>query len=187
MINTPRLTLRHWRSSDLEPFASMNQDSNVMRYFPRVLTHAESQAAIERYQTSIDAEGFGFYAVELKETSDFIGFVGAMRTRAELPLTPSVEVGWRLDSAWWGKGFATEAAIAVRDDCFTRLGLDEIIAITPTTNLPSQNVMVKLGMLKHDSTFNHPLVPAGHVLAPHVLYRLECGFWQTLKSHPSNQ
>ena len=86
---------------------------------------------------------------------------------------PAVEIGWRLAAEHWGHGYATEAARAVLAFGFERLGLPEIVSFTTTANVRSRRVMEKLGM-RHspDDDFMHPLIPDGHPLRPHVLYRL---------------
>ena len=110
MLETPRLCLRQWRPSDRQPFAALNADPRVMEFFPSPLTQAESDAMADRCQALMAEQGWGLWAVELKHTQAFIGFVGLPRPSAELPFAPCVEVGWRLAYPYWGHGFATEAA-----------------------------------------------------------------------------
>ncbi len=110
MYSTARLTLRAWQASDLAPFAALNQDPDVMRYLPSVLSRAQSDAMAAHIQSKLADNGFGFWAVELTETREFIGFVGLNRPTFDLGHQPFVEIGWRLASAHWGRGYATEAA-----------------------------------------------------------------------------
>jgi ribosomal-protein-alanine N-acetyltransferase len=168
-LRTERLILRRWRDSDREPFASMNADPKVMRHFPHALTREESDAFVDRIEAHFDEKGFGLWAVEVAGGAPFIGFVG-LSTHSVIP---GVEIGWRLDEPYWGRGYATEAARATLEDGFDRAGLEEIISFTSTLNLPSIAVMERLGMT-HDPAddFDHPNVPEGHPLRRHVLYRI---------------
>lgn len=176
--DTPRLRLRQWQPGDSEPFAAMNADPTVMRYFPAPLDRAGSDALIERARASIETRGFGWWAVELKETGAFIGFVGLNVPLQPLPFSPCVEIGWRLASAYWGKGYATEAAREALRVGFERFGLNEIVSFTALPNLPSQAVMERLGMRRSADTFEHPAVPEGHWLREHCLYRMGRGEWR---------
>ena len=170
---TERLRLRRWREADREPFAELNADPIVMEQFPAPLDRAESDALVDRITAHLDEHGWGLWAVELLEGGAFIGFTGLAPASFEAHFTPAVEVGWRLDRAHWGRGYAPEAAAASVADGFDRLGLDEIVSFTSTANLNSQRVMQKIGMT-HDPAddFDHPTMPAGHRLERHVLYRI---------------
>jgi ribosomal-protein-alanine N-acetyltransferase len=173
-LRTERLRLRSWRESDLAPFAALNADPEVMRYFPSRLSREESDAMVARVQARIEADGHGFWAVEAPGVADFVGFVGISRVAYEIPrITPCVEIGWRLARPFWGRGYATEAARAAIEFGFGALALDEIVAFTATGNLPSQAVMARLGMTRDvQGDFEHPRVPEGHPIRPHVIYRL---------------
>ncbi|WP_259276954.1 GNAT family N-acetyltransferase [Pedomonas mirosovicensis] len=104
VIETPRLALREWRGEDRAPFAAMNADPEVMRYFPRPYTPEESNAMVDRIMAMMAERGFGFYAVEEKGGAPFIGFVGLSVPRFEAAFTPCVEIGWRLMRSAWGAG-----------------------------------------------------------------------------------
>ncbi|MEM8557624.1 MAG: GNAT family N-acetyltransferase [Bacteroidota bacterium] len=173
VIETARLWLRRWQDRDLEPFAALNADPRVMRYFPRPLARSESDAVAARIRTHFDTHGFGLWAVEIPDVTPFAGFVGLAVPRFEAPFTPCVEIGWRLATAYWGRGIATEAARAALAYAFDTLGLDEVVSMTAVENLPSRRVMEKIGMT-HDPAddFDHPLLPEGHPLTRHVLYRI---------------
>jgi RimJ/RimL family protein N-acetyltransferase len=134
-VETERLRLRQWKSSDRGPFAALNADSKVMEFFPSLLTRAESDAMADRCQSLIEKRGWGFWAVEAKTTQEFIGFVGLHVPSAELPFSPCVEVGWRLAFQHWGKGFASEAAREALRVGFELLGLREIVSFTTVRNL----------------------------------------------------
>jgi RimJ/RimL family protein N-acetyltransferase len=178
-IETKRLILRQWRDEDLEPFAAMSTDPEVMEFLlPMDRTGSDAMAAGER--AYIAEHGFGWWALELPGTAGFIGFAGLVR----IPDGPlfrggAVEIAWRLARPYWGQGYATEAALAALADGFGRLDLDEIVAITTPMNRRSRAVMERLGMT-HDAAgnFEHPRVPEGHRLRPHVLYRLPRANWE---------
>jgi len=174
VLKTERLLLRRWQDSDLEPFAALNSDPGVMRYFPSTNDRVQSLAIIERAEESFSARGFGLWAVEELSSNEFIGFVGLASPRFEAAFTPCVEVGWRLAQKFWGQGYAQEAARAAIKDGFDRLDLTEIVSFTATINKPSITVMERLGMTRDlNNDFMHPNLSADSPLALHVLYRLQ--------------
>jgi RimJ/RimL family protein N-acetyltransferase len=170
-LRTERLLLREWREGDLAPFAALNADPEVMRYFPAPLTRAESDATVERIRAGFAAHGFGAWAVEVPGQAAFIGMIGLVIPRYQAHFTPCVEILWRLARAHHGRGYATEGARACINFGFTAAGLHEIVSLTTVHNRASRRVMEKLGM-QHSEDFDHPLLPAGHPLQRHVLYRL---------------
>ena len=170
-IHTPRLILRQWQESDHEQYIAMNMDPEVMRYFPALQTQEMTLAQIERFKTFIDENGYGLFAVERIDTGGFIGFTGLAHPRFESFFTPCVEIGWRLDKAHWGQGFAKEAARACLVFGFNKLSLNEIYSFTSILNLPSINVMKKIGM-KEAGQFEHPNIADGDRLKTHVLYKI---------------
>ncbi|HZT17002.1 MAG TPA: GNAT family N-acetyltransferase [Gaiellaceae bacterium] len=170
-LRTARLRLRQWRDDDLEPFAALNADPEVMRHFPSTLPRAASDELANRQRSLIEERGFGLWAVEAPE--GFVGFVGLNEPRFEAHFTPAVEVGWRLARHAWGKGYATEAARAAVAFGFDELELDEIVSFTSVGNERSRRVMERLGMTHAAADdFDHPSLPPGHPLRRHVLYRL---------------
>jgi RimJ/RimL family protein N-acetyltransferase len=172
-FDTDRLRLRQWRESDGAPFAAMAADPRVMEFLLPLPTRADSDALIERVRIRIAENGWGLWAVEHKATGEFIGFTGLNVPVAALPFSPCVEIGWRFARHTWGQGFATEAARGALQVGFERLGFDEIVAFTAIGNLRSAAVMERLGM--HEDVagaFDHPLVPEGHPLRHHRLYRI---------------
>ncbi len=169
---TSRLRLRTWRDADLAPFAALNADPQVMRFFPEALDRAASDALAARIMAHFDAHGFGPWAVEIPGTVDFAGFVGLMIPAFEAHFTPCIEIGWRLSRSVWGQGYATEAAQVALDYAFNTLAADEVVALTVPANLPSRAVMERLGMTRSPADdFDHPRLPSGHALQRHVLYR----------------
>ena len=170
-LRTERLLLRGWREADLAPFAALNADPEVMRYFPALLSRHESDALAERISASLAERTWGLWAVEREGV--FLGFTGLAVPRFEAHFTPAVEIGWRFARAAWGSGYATEAANAVVRFAFDELRLDQIVSFTAAANLRSRAVMERIGMV-HDEAgdFDHPLLPASSSLRRHVLYRL---------------
>jgi RimJ/RimL family protein N-acetyltransferase len=173
MIRTERLLLRQWKESDTQAFAALNADPVVMEFFPRTQTPAESAAAAGKNHLQIATHGWGLWAAEILETGEFAGFIGLWQVTFEAHFTPAVEVGWRLAHRFWGRGYAPEGGAAALAFAFDELGLDEVVSMTAVGNQRSRRVMEKLGMT-HDPAddFEHPYVAVGHVLRPHVLYRV---------------
>jgi anti-anti-sigma factor len=171
-LRTERLVLRRWRPADRAPFAELNADPHVMEHFPAKLTHAESDALVDRIEAGFDEHGFGLWAVEVPGVAPFIGFVGLAMQGPEFTFGPAVEVGWRLARAHWGSGYATEGARAALQCGTETFGLHEIVSMTAKTNLRSQRVMRRLGMIHHArDDFDHPRIAPGNPLRRHVLYR----------------
>jgi RimJ/RimL family protein N-acetyltransferase len=150
-----------------------------MAFFPAPLDRAASDAMADRCQALIAERGWGFWAVELKHTNEFIGFVGLHVPSAELPFSPCVEIGWRLAFQCWGKGFATEAAKGALRVGFELLGLPEIVSFAAVRNVRSRTVMERLGMLEAATTFEHPCVSVDSALRQHCLYRLPREHWRS--------
>ena len=178
-FETERLRLRQWIASDREPFAGLCGDPQVMEFYPNVLDRAASDAMVDRLEALISDRGWGLWAVELRAKQQFIGYVGLHVPKYDLPCSPCVEIGWRLAFPYWGKGYATEAARSVLTVGFDRLDLPEIVSFTATINRRSRAVMERLGMDLAADTFEHPLIPAGHILREHVLSRLSRERWQS--------
>jgi len=170
-IETPRLILRQWKASDHDPYIQLNRDSEVMEFFPSLSTRDETLAQIDRHILHINRYSYGFFAVERKDNKQLIGFTGLSHPRFEAWFTPCVEIGWRLSKANWGQGFATEAAKACLEFGFNTLALNEIYSFTSVHNVRSEQVMIKIGMIKQ-GFFEHPQIEAGHFLERHVLYKI---------------
>jgi RimJ/RimL family protein N-acetyltransferase len=176
-IRTPRLLLRQWKDSDRAPFAALNADPEVMRYFPGLQSRESSDKSIDVWSAEIAERGWGNWAVEASSDRIFIGFVGLSVPRRALPFMPCVEIGYRLAKEHWGKGYASEAARAAARVGFTALDLAELVSFTALLNLPSRAVMERIGMVNAGEDFDHPGVPVGSVLRRHCLYRLTRERW----------
>lgn len=174
-VETERLVLREWLPSDRAPYAALNGDPDVMEHFPSTLKPAQSDEMVDRIMARWNELGFGLWATEIRETGEFIGFVGLSQPSFQTHFTPCVEVGWRLAKSSWGHGYAPEAARVVLDWGFANVDLprDEIVSFTTVANLKSQRVMEKIGMTRDPADdFDHPLLP-GWAGCRHVLYRLQ--------------
>lgn len=170
-LRTARLILRRWRASDRVPFATLNANPDVMRYFPGVLSSDESDALASRIDARFDELGYGLWALDVLATGEFIGFTGLAPMPADVPGEGGVEVGWRLAAHAWHHGFASEAARASIAYGFGQLGLSEINSITAVINVPSRAVMERIGMARVDE-FEHPQLEPASALRHHVRYRI---------------
>jgi RimJ/RimL family protein N-acetyltransferase len=171
-LRTDRLLMRAWAEADRVPFAALNADSEVMEHFPAILSRAESDHLVNLIQEGFATRGWGLWAVELRESRTFVGFVGLNDVPFEAEFTPAVEIGWRLARAHWGHGYATEAASAALDYGFGPLRLDRIVSFTSLKNFRSQAVMRRIGMTAV-AEFEHPSVAEGNPLRRHVLYAID--------------
>ncbi|MEP3045310.1 MAG: GNAT family N-acetyltransferase [Roseibium sp.] len=180
LMETDRLLVREWQDDDLDPFAEMCADPEVMRYFPAPLTREQTAILIDIAIRKQKEDGFCFVPVETKSNREFLGFVGlSIPAYAKpLPFDPCVEVGWRLKRPAWGNGYATEAAKAWLRFGFETVDLTEIVSFTTKGNRPSREVMKRLGMVRNaEDDFKHPMLDGGHPLEDHVLYRLKRVDW----------
>lgn len=168
---TERLQLRAWQPEDREPFAEMNADPEVMRYFPAVQTRAESDAFADRIESRMAELGYGLWAIEPLDGGGFVGFTGLNPMPDGVPGEGGIEVGWRLARYAWGRGYATEAAWAALSVAFEQAGYDEVWSLTADINTPSRAVMERLG-LRHLDTKPHPALDPASPISEHVFYRI---------------
>lgn len=168
-LRTDRLLLRQWRESDVLPWATMNADPLVREFFPQAMTYEQSAGSVAEFHHELATRGWGWWALEVVATGEFIGFAGLDPVDDELPFD-GIEVGWRLARAAWGHGYATEAGHACLDHGFDVLGRPEILALTAVGNLRSRAVMHRLGMTYDPADdFEDPTVDGP--LRHSVLYR----------------
>lgn len=171
-LETDRLILRPWEERDLAPYAAIGADPEVMRYFPATRSRAQSDALVARLQDRARSHGFSFGVAERKADGRFAGMAG-LSPVLDGPLAGRVEIGWSLPRGLWGQGYASEAARAWLAHGFGEMGLEEIVAFTATSNLPSRRVMERIGMQRRaDLDFDHPSLPDGHALRAHVVYAI---------------
>lgn len=173
-IETDRLILRPPEDRDREALAAINGDPRVGEWLAGPMTREQSDALVDRMNAHFAEHGFGFGAVERKADAAVIGMAGLLVMGRDLPPGPAVEVGWRLSPDTWGQGYASEAGRAAVGWAFANLDLAEIIAITARTNLRSQAVMTRLGMVADPRRdFAHPRLADDHPLKEHVTFALK--------------
>ena len=181
LAETERLIIRNWEERDRALFHEINSDDTVMTFFPMRRTRAESDALFDILQGRIVETGYGFPAVELKHSGEAIGFTGLnAHYSADIKPEGTPEIGWRMATRYWGKGYATEAARAMIRLAFEERGHDQLVSFAVADNHRSTAVMERLGM-KRDlgGDFDHPSIPESHAhLTRHVLYRLFRADWQ---------
>lgn len=183
---TQRTQLRPFTERDKPLIRSLCANPSVMRFFPSPLDDEASDALLARILTHQERHGFNLWAAEERNSSRFMGFVGLSCVSFIAPFTPCIEIGWRFLPQFWGKGLACEAARSVLCYGFSVLNIPEIVAFTAISNLPSQRLMERLGMTHNaEDDFDHPLLPQGHPLRRHVLYRLSPE--QFMKHHPNSK
>jgi RimJ/RimL family protein N-acetyltransferase len=170
MLETDRLSLRRWQDDDLDDLAAMNADPEVMRYIldGSVRDRQQSAQSLAKMERQWEDRGFGLFAVELRATGVLIGWAGLAVPEFLPEVLPAVEIGWRLARAWWGQGYATEAAAAALRFGFDDLSLDRVISIRHVDNDRSARVMAKLGLTYQFDT----VVPEHHQpVAVHAITR----------------
>ena len=183
---TSRLKLTVFSQSHLSELVQLNADPEVMRYFPATLSFEESATLLQRIIEHQRINEYSLFAIHLKESDAFVGWCGLMKVPFPAHFTPAVEVGWRLNKIFWGKGLAPEAAKSVLRFGFLDLGLSEIVSFTAELNQPSIRVMQKIWMkCNPEDTFDHPKLPVNHPLQRHILYRSQNTDW--LEHHETSE
>ena len=170
-LTTERLVLRRWTNEDRRPFAELNADPEVMRFFPGLLTSEESDALVDRIEEGFERSGLGLWAVEVEK--QFAGYTGLKEVSFDTPMGPHVEIGWRFARWAWGRGYATEAAHSVLGAAFGTLALSDVYSYTTESNSRSEAVMKRIGMVRRaDLDFDHPNTP-GWWGARHIVYHAQ--------------
>ena len=173
-VETERLLLRAWRESDLDPYARMCADPEVMRYLPRLLNREQSEEQVAGFVRHWEERGFGLWAMEHRATGAFVGFVGLLRQENWPEGEHKTEVGWRLERSFWGRGLATEGARASLRYGFEEMDLEGIISFTLPENAASRRVMEKAGL-----TLRGEVLWKDHELVWYAIGREE---WEDVKS-----
>ena len=172
-IETPRLLLRPWRDSDVEPWAAMCADPRVMATLGPLKDRAEAGDFAATQAARLERNGYGWWVASVKHGRPFIGIIALQDVPLDLPFAPALEVGWRLVAEAWGNGYATEGGRAALAFAFAELARSEVVALTAKINVASQRVMQRLGMARDAAgDFQHPRIAEGAALRPHVLYRI---------------
>jgi ribosomal-protein-alanine N-acetyltransferase len=170
-LETGRLILRDWRQTDRVPFAEMNADPEVMRYFPATQSREQSDAAADRICSHFAAHGFGLFALEEKDSGAFIGFTGFQTVAIECPVQGDLEIGWRLARPYWRHGLAFEAASACLAWLWREQAVARVVSMTAAINAPSIALMERLGMTyKPRRDFAHPAIDRHSPINRHVVY-----------------
>jgi len=172
IFTSARLGFRNWKSSDLDVMATMNADKDVMEFFQSTQSREKTNDFIKKMQKQFAENGFCYFAVDLLETNEFIGFIGLSKQEYNAGFeTPFVDIGWRLSKSAWNKGYATEGAKRCLEYAFKTLKLETIYSIATSKNVKSIRVMEKIGMKKY-STFLHPLIADDSKLKECVAYKV---------------
>ena len=171
MIETPRLILRPYTQADRDAFAALNGHPEVGRWLAGVMDREASDAMMDRISGQIAEQGFGFWGAERKADGRLVGMIGLLVMGEGLPAPGAIELAWRVHPDAQGTGLATEGAAAARDWAFANLDIDEVVAITAETNVRSQGVMTKIGLVRDPSRdFDHPKLAEDHPLRRHVFF-----------------
>lgn len=153
ILETERLYLREMEQSDLESLCKILQDAETMYAYEGAFSDAEVQEWLDRQISRYHQYGFGLWAVVLKETDEMIGQCGlTMQPWKDQEL---LEVGYLLQRLYWHNGYATEAAKACKKYAFEVLNEDEVCSIVRDTNVASQNVAIRNGMMMADTWTKH--------------------------------
>ena len=144
IIETPRLLLREMSQNDLPALSQILQDEETMYAYEGAFSNEETQAWLDKNLSRYENDGFGLWAVILKNNSEMVGQAGI--TRQDIGGETAPEIGYLFNRAYWKKGYATEAAVACKQYGFTKLGFNEMVSVIRDINIPSMNVAIRNGM-----------------------------------------
>lgn len=171
IFTSERLGFRTWTLADVDALHEINSNVAVMRYFPATQSKQQSLDFIKRMQNQYRKRKHCYFAVEKKENQEFIGFIGLSYQTYEADFNPATDIGWRIHPKHWKKGYATEGAKECLRYAFNCLSLNQIVAVAPAINVPSIQVMEKIGMTR-ERTFKHELLHQYPELQDCVLYKV---------------
>lgn len=172
MIHTERLILRPIEPRDRDQLVTMLADPQVMRDLVRNPTRETAQASIDRHIGYRDSHGLGFWTVE--HDGAVAGLCGLKPGAANTPIHGETEIGWLFNKPFWGKGLATEAALASLEWAWANTAAPRVVAITAAGHIKSQQVMGRLGMHRlPDGDFNHPLFAAEDAMRATVTFAID--------------
>lgn len=172
IFKSERLGFRNWNLTDIDPLHEINSDEKVMEFFPTIPTKKQTTEFVERMKKQFENKGFCYFAVDKLEDSEFIGFIGLSAQTYEADFTPSIDIGWRIKSSEWNKGYATEGAKKCLEYALNILKLEKVYSIAPKVNIKSEHIMAKIGM-KKQYEFEHSLLTNFKHLKTCVLYKNE--------------
>jgi ribosomal-protein-alanine N-acetyltransferase len=173
ILETKHLYLREWEEDDFISYAKLTSNSEVMKFFPKLLTRVQSDAAAMKFQKLIKSRGWGFWVMEEKLTGNFIGYAGLHSPSTKFPFSPCVEIAWRVENEYWEKGYVLEAGESIVKFAFEIAGLDEIVYFSSIAHKRAESILPVLGFKKEKKSFAHPMVDCEHFLSEHYLYRLK--------------
>lgn len=171
LFTSSRLGFRNWTFNDAGSLFDINNDDDVMEFFPFKPSKQDTLDFITRMQEMQEEKGFCYFAVDILENGEFIGFIGLCQQTYLEELNPFVDIGWRLKKECWNQGYATEGAKACLEYGFTNIGLDTIYSVAPEINIKSQLIMKKIGM-QYQKTFSHPKLKDYTKLQDCALYKI---------------
>ena len=172
IFTSERLGFRNWDFTDIDKMYELNSDEKVMEFFPSFPTYKQTIEFVERMKNQFEYKGFCYFAVDKLYDNEFIGFVGLSEQNYVPDLTTCIDIGWRIKSSEWNKGFASEGAKKCLDYAFNHLKLENVYSIAPKVNAKSEHIMKKIG-LKKQYEFEHPLLINNDRLKTCVLYKTE--------------
>ncbi|WP_300488392.1 GNAT family N-acetyltransferase [Flavobacterium sp.] len=170
LFTSKRLGFRNWDINDIDKMHEINSDERVMQFFPSLPSKEQTAEFIARMMHQFQNKGFCYFAVDKLENNEFIGFIGLAEQTYQADFTPCVDIGWRIKSSEWNKGFATEGAKRCLDYAINDLKLENIFSIAPKVNVKSEHIMVKIGLIKQYE-FEHSLLTNNDQLRTCVLYK----------------
>lgn len=172
IFTSERLGFRNWTSTDVDKMHEINSDEKVMEFFPGIPTKGQTTEFVELMINQFDDKGFCYFAVDKLDDNEFIGFIGLSEQIYEADFTPCVDIGWRIKSSVWNKGFASEGAKKYLDYALNELKLENVYSIAPKINIKSEHIMTKIGLQKQYE-FEHSLLTINDRLKTCVLYKTE--------------
>lgn len=172
LFTSARLGFRNWLPADIDQMCEINTDEKVMEFFPGVATKEQTIAFVDRQKKQFDDKGFCYFAVDKLDDGAFIGFIGISEPTYKAHFTPCIDIGWRIKSSEWNKGFATEGASKCLAYAFNNLNIKTVYSVAPKINVKSEYIMEKIGM-KKEGEFEHPLLTNNDRLKNCVLYKIE--------------
>lgn len=172
LFASERLGFRNWNLTDIDKMQEINSDEKVMEFFPGLPTREQTAEFVERMKKQFEEKGFCYFAVDKLDDNEFIGFIGLSEQTYKADFTPCVDIGWRIKSSEWNKGFATEGAKKCLDYALNTLKLETIFSVAPKANVRSEHIMKKIGLQKKYE-FEHPALVNDERLKTCVLYQTE--------------
>ncbi len=129
IFTSERLGFRNWNLTDIDKMHEINSDEKVMEFFPNILTRRQTEEFIKRMKKQYENKGFCYFAVDKLDNNDFLGFIGLSEQTYQADFTPCVDIGWRIKSSEWNKGFASEGAKKCLDYALNELKLEKVFTI----------------------------------------------------------